>query len=78
MIKNRPFLMGKNTVQAKQWLGKCYSDSGLSETTVKRWYTDFKRGRTDTNDAKHSGHPNLAVVPENIKIFTNLFWSIIN
>ena len=34
---------------------------------VKRWYTDFKRGRTDTNDAERSGRPNSAVVPENTK-----------
>ena len=61
------FLMGKNTVQAKQWLDKCYSDSAPSTTTVKRWYADFKRGRTDTNDAERSGRPNSAVVPENIK-----------
>ena len=58
------FLMGKNTVQGKQWLDKCYLDSALSETTVKRWYADFKRSRTDTNDAEYSGCPNLAVVPE--------------
>ena len=51
----------KNTVQAKQWLDKCYSDSVSSDTPVKRWYTDFKRGRTDTNDAERS------VVPENTK-----------
>ena len=37
------------------------------ETTVKRWYADFKCGHTDTNDAEHSGRPNLAVVPENTK-----------
>ena len=61
------FLMGKNTVQAKQWLDKCYSDSAPLETRVKRWYADFKRGRTDTNDAEHSGRPNSAVVPENTK-----------
>ena len=41
---------GKNTVQAKQWLDKCYLDSALSETTVKRWYADFKHNCTDTND----------------------------
>ena len=29
---------GKNIVQAKQWLNKCYSDSAPSETMVKRWY----------------------------------------
>ena len=32
---------GKNTVQAKQWLDKCYSDSALSETMLMRWYADF-------------------------------------
>ena len=57
----------KNTVQAKQWLDKCYSDSVPSKTTVKRWYADFKCGRTDTNDAERSGHPNSAVVPKNNK-----------
>ena len=61
------FLMGKNTVQANQWLDKCYSDSAPSETTVKRWYPDFKHGRTDTNNAECSGHPNSAAVPDNSK-----------
>ena len=59
--------MGKNTVQANQWLDKCYSDSAPSEITVKKWYADFKCGRTDKNDAECSGCPNLAVVPENTK-----------
>ena len=40
---------------------------------VKRWYADFKRGRTDTNDAECSGHPNLAVVPENTKKLNKFF-----
>ena len=30
-------MMGKNTVQAKQWLDKCYSGSAPLETMVKRW-----------------------------------------
>ena len=59
--------MGKNTIQAKQWLDNCYSDSAPSETMVKRWYTDFKRGHTDTNNAEYSGRPNSAVVLENTK-----------
>ena len=58
---------GKNIVQAKQWLDKYYSDSASSETTVKRWYADFKRGRTDKNNAECSGRPNSAVVLENTK-----------
>ena len=60
------FLMGKNTVQAKQWLDKCYLDSALLETMVKRRYADFKFC-TDTNDTERSGHPNWAVVLENTK-----------
>ena len=35
------FLMGKNTVQANQWIDKCYLDSAPSETIVMRWYADF-------------------------------------
>ena len=49
------FLMGKNTVQAKQWLDKYYSDSAPLKITVKRWYSDFKCTRTDTNDAECTG-----------------------
>ena len=59
--------MGKNTVQAKQWLDKCYSDSTPLETMVKRWYADFKRSCTDKNDAEHSGRPNSAVILKNTK-----------
>ena len=71
------FPMGKNTVQAKQWLDKCYSDSAPSETMVKRWYADFKCGCTDTYDAECSGCPNSALVPENIKKIpqTHFCWS---
>ena len=61
------FLIGKHTIQAKQWLNKCYSNSAPSETMVKRWYADFKCSHTHTNDAEPSGHPNVAVVPENTK-----------
>ena len=59
------FLMGKNTIQVKQWLDKCYLDSASLETKVKRLYADFKRSHTDTNDAECSGRLNLAVVLEN-------------
>ena len=54
-------------IQAKQWFDKCYSGSFPSETMIIGWYTDFKCGYTGTNDAERSGHPNLAVVPENTK-----------
>ena len=61
------FLIKKNTVQAQQWLEKCYGDSAPSKTTICRWYAEFKRGRTDTDDAKPSGRPNEVVTPETIK-----------
>ena len=61
------FLMGKNTVQAKQWPDKCYPDFSLSRQMLEKWFADFNRGRTNTVDAERSGHPNSAVVPENIK-----------
>lgn len=61
------FLMGKNTVQTKQWLDKCYPDSAPSRQMVEKWFGDFKRGRTSTDDAERSGRPNSAVTEENIQ-----------
>ena len=61
------FLMKKNTVQAQQWLEKCYVDSAPSNTTICRWYAEFKRSRTDTEDAERSGRSNKVVTPETIK-----------
>ena len=61
------FLMGKNTVQVKQWLDKCYPDSAPSIQMVEKWFADFKRGRTNTDDAECSGRPNSAVVPKKHK-----------
>ena len=58
---------GKNIVQTKQWLDKCYLDSAPLETMVKSWYADFKRSHTDTNDADHLSCPNPAVVLESTK-----------
>ena len=31
------------------------------------WYAEFKRDRTNTDDAERSGRPKPAVVPENIR-----------
>ena len=59
--------MGKNTVQARQWLEKCYLECAPSKTAIYRWYADFKRGCTDTKDAERSGRPNEPVTSGNIK-----------
>ncbi|KAF7284936.1 hypothetical protein GWI33_017415 [Rhynchophorus ferrugineus] len=61
-------MMVKNTFQAKQWLQKLYyTDSASSETIIKRWFADFKRGCRDTDDAERSGRSNEVVTPENVK-----------
>ena len=60
------FLM-KKTLQAQQWLEKCYGDSAPSKTTICRWYAQFKRGRTDTEDAERSSRPNEVVTSETSK-----------
>lgn len=67
------FLMKKNTVQTQQWLEKCYPNCAPSKTTICRWFTEFQRGRTSTDDAERSGRPNSAVTPENIKKSTKWF-----
>ena len=58
--------MGKNTVEAKQWLHKRYGDSAPGKSTIIDCYAEFNRGRTNTDDAERSGRPKSATVPENI------------
>ena len=60
------FLMGQNTVEAKQWLDKRYGNSAPGKSTIIDWYAEFKRSRTNTDDAERPGRPKLVVVPENI------------
>ena len=60
------FLMEKNTVEAKQLLDKRYGDSAPGKSTIIDWYTEFKLGSTNTDDAECSGHPKSSVIPENI------------
>ena len=45
---------------------------------VEKWFADFKRGRTNTDDVERSGRPNSVVVAENIKKSTKWFWLIVN
>jgi len=42
------FLMGKTSEQSLKWLQKCYPTSAPSRTTVYRWFSEFKMGRTST------------------------------
>lgn len=40
LIKNS-FLMGKYTVEAKQWLNECYGDPAPGKSTMADWYAEF-------------------------------------
>ena len=66
------FLMGKNTVEAKQWLDKRYGDSARGKSTIIDWYAEFKRCRINTDNAERSGRQKWAVVPENITKVQNI------
>lgn len=67
----------KNTVQkTEQWPDQRHPQS---ESTIKYWFREFKRGRSDTNDAGRSGRPNEAVTPaKHTKNPQNPFWPIVN
>ena len=66
MLIEHCFIMGKNTVEAKQWLDKRYKDFEPGKSTIIDWYAKFKRGCTNTDFAERSDRPKLAVVPKNI------------
>jgi len=59
--------MGKTSEQSLKWLQKCYPTSAPSRTTVYRWFSEFKMGRTSTEDAPRSGRPKEATNAEIVK-----------
>lgn len=61
------FFMGKTSQQSLDWLQKCYPTSAPSRTTVYRWFSEFKMGRTSTDDAPRSGRPKEATNAEIVK-----------
>lgn len=60
-------------MKTKQWLDKYYPGSAPSGQMVEKWIGAFKRSRTGTEGAVHSGCPYEAVLPENIKKIHNIF-----
>ena len=60
------FLIWKNTLEAKQWLHKRHGESAPGKSIIIEWYDEFKRARTNIDDAERSGRPKSAVVLENI------------
>ncbi|KAF7272699.1 hypothetical protein GWI33_014544 [Rhynchophorus ferrugineus] len=61
------FLKGKNTVEAITWLDAEFPDTAPGISTIKDWYTKFRRGEMSTEDGERSGRPKEVVTDENIK-----------
>ena len=57
----------KNTVDAKSWLDKHYSNSAPGKSTVEKWFAKFNRGEMGIEEDARSGRPKEAVTAENIK-----------
>lgn len=51
------FLRGKTIAQTEVALKKYYPDSAPSHKMVHKWFTEFKCGRTNTEDAPRPGRP---------------------
>ena len=63
----------KEVAQSKvRWrvgiVDKYYGDSEPSISIVKKWFTDFRCGRTSTIDAERSGRPVEVAIPERLKV----------
>lgn len=51
------FRKGKNARQAYEKLRKVYGDNALQERQCQRWFTKFRTGNFNLNDALRSGRP---------------------
>ena len=68
------FLAKKNSVEAKVWLHKHYSDSAPGKSTTEKWFEKFKRGEMTIEDDAFSGRPKKAVTNENYKKVHKIIW----
>ncbi|GBP18735.1 Putative uncharacterized protein FLJ37770 [Eumeta japonica] len=59
------FLRKKIITETKEKLDKYYGDSVPSISMVKKWFTEFRCGRTSTSDAERSSSgPKEVITPE--------------
>ena len=64
MLIKHYFLRKKTITETKERLDKYYGDSVPSISMVKKWFTEFRCGRTNTNDVERPGRPKDVVTPE--------------
>ncbi|GBP84565.1 Histone-lysine N-methyltransferase SETMAR [Eumeta japonica] len=58
------FLRKKTITETNEKLDKYNGDSAPSISMVKKWFTEFRCGRTSTSDAERSGRPKEVITPE--------------
>ena len=58
------FLRKKTVTETKERLDKYYGNSAPSISMLKKWFTEFRCGRTSTSDAKRSGRPKEVITPD--------------
>lgn len=58
------FLRGKTIKETEERLQKYYGESAPSHGMIHKWFTEFRYGRTDTNDAERSGRPKEVTTEE--------------
>ena len=57
----------KTITETKAKLYKYYGDSASSISKVKKWFTEFRCGRTSMIDVERSGRPVEVAIPETIE-----------
>lgn len=61
------YLRKKTITETKAKLDKYYPDSAPSMKMIQKWFSDFRCGRTSTDDAERSGRPKDVSTPENVE-----------
>ena len=67
------FLREKTIIETNVKLGKHYGDSAPSISMFKKWFKEFRCGRTSTIDAERSEE---VAIPETIEKFAICCWPI--
>lgn len=70
------FLRGKTIKETEEKLKKYYGDSAPSHGMVHKWFTEFRCGRTSTNDAERDVRMKSQLKKQSIKSMI-LYWTTV-
>ena len=66
MLIKHCFLVGKTIKGTEDWLKKHYEDSAPSHGMIHKWFTEFRSGRSSTEDAARPGRPKEVTTEETV------------